>query len=180
MVISVANSIEFSWKIFSEWKLKSIVCKQRKQRYNFNETRVQRKTHLYNRPNFANVFPWTKVETVNEIWQPNSSIPSLERKVIKIDPTAEEKTRGGKERRNSIKEYKFFGPSSLRTIRSLTNNETCGQTANLFLHTYPCAFVCYTISGKTNARKRSEIGKMVEAECKKGRRESEGGNDTSF
>lgn len=112
---------------------------------------IQRKTLLYNTPNFAKVFPWTKVRTVNEIWQPNSSIPSLEKKVIKIDPTATKRGGGWKERLgeitlDSIKEHVVLrGRISgrvLRTIRNLINNETCGQTANLFLWFYVCTYPC--------------------------------------
>lgn len=146
---------------------------------------IQRKTLLYNTPNFAKVFPWTKVRTVNEIWQPNSSIPSLEKKVIKIDPTATKRGGGWKERLgeitlDSIKEHVVLrGRISgrvLRTIRNLITKLAAKPQIFFYDSTYVRirVFVCYrcTISNKTNARKRSEIGKMVEVEYKKGRRES--------
>lgn len=78
----------------------------------------------------------------------NSSIPSLERKVIKIDPTATSRRRQRRkwEERlrkitlDSIKEHMALcGRISgrvLRTIRDLINNETCGKFFSMILRMY--------------------------------------------
>lgn len=78
----------------------------------------------------------------------NSSIPSLERKVIKIDPTATSRRRQRRkwEERlrkitlDSIKEHMALcgriSGQVLRTIRDLINNETCGKSFSMILRMY--------------------------------------------
>lgn len=106
--------------------------------------------------------------------------------MIKIDPTATKRGGGGWKERlgeitlDSIKEHVVLrGRISgrvLRTIRNLITKLAAKPQIFFYDSTYVRirVFVCYrcTISNKTNARKRSEIGKMVEVEYKKGRRES--------